>query len=557
MKPAFGHAVETTRHEGELAGQADVAYMVPSGGKLGRVALLLAVAGVLLTLLLVAGGCSRRNQTEADPLAPYRAGLKDSFQGDIDLVQSAPRYAINVVIDPSYELLTGTAKIRIVNSSPDPWRHLVFRLYPMLEQYGGNMTVLSALVNGQPAPFIYQADNTALRVDLRTPLLTGEEAVAELSWKLTIPTWSDSSTVYALFGNSQGMTSLPLFYPSLAVYEPGPAVGTGHWWLDIGTVRGDSAFNEASLFTVTATIPQEQTPVATGTLVSTDTVGDDRTAYTWAAGPVREFLLHMSPQFESASMDAYDTTITSYWLPGDEKAGRAALGHAVSALRFYSDQFGDYPFRDMRLAPAALSYRGMEYPQVSLLGVELYRKYREDLEVLAVHEIAHQWWYQIVHNDPVRLPWLDEALAEYSMGMYYEALHGQREADLLEYQRWQIPLDLLVERDGDARLGRPVADYENSSQYETIIYAKGALLYQRLHNILGNREFRDFLQRYLADHRYEIVDTDDWLKAIRALGEPEAEELYRKWVEEEQQPRVTPTPEPEEEPGEALDPSGV
>ncbi len=508
---------------------------------MGRAALMLAVASVLLVLLLGASSCSRRKQVEVDPLDPYRVAVKGEFQRDIDAMQSAPRYAIDITVDPSYEVLTGTARIHVTNRSNDPWRHLVFRLYPVLSHYGGDMTVLSALVNDEPSQFVYQAENTAVRVNLITPLLSGEEAVVDLSWRLTIPTWSESSTVYALFGNSQGMTSLPLFYPSLAVYEPGPAIGTGHWWLDMGSVRGDSAFNEASLFTVTATLPAEQVPVATGTLVTTDTLENGSMVYTWAAGPVREFLLHMSPDFASDSMDAYGTTVTSYWLPGEEEAGKAALIHAVGALRFYSDYFGGYPFRDMRIAPAALSYRGMEYPQVSLLGVELYSKYRDDLETLAAHEIAHQWWYQIVHNDPVRMPWLDEALAEFSMGMYFEALHGQKDADLVEYQRWEIPHTLLKEQDADSALDRTVDGFENSSQYETIVYAKGALLYERLRAILGDREFRDFLRQYLENNRYQIVDTADWLAEIQSLDTPEAEELYLRWVQaRDQAPAPTP-----------------
>lgn len=508
-----------------------------------RILLLVAVAGLLLGTLLATSGCSRRRQVDVDPLDVYRLALKDEFQGDIELVRSSPRYAIDAKVDTVNRLLTGTAQIHITNNSPDPWRHLSFRLYPALDQYGSDMTVLSALVNDEPSQFVYQADNTAVRVNLTAPLLTGEEIVVDLSWKLTIPRWSDSSTVYALFGESQNMISLPLFYPSLAVYEPGPAIGTGHWWLDTGSVRGDSAFNEASLFTVTATLPAEQIPVATGTLVATNTVDGGAIAHTWVAGPVREFLLHMSPDFESESVDSYGTTITSYWLPGDEQAARDVLDYAVGALRFYSDYFGGYPFRDMRVAPAALSYRGMEYPQVSLLGVELYRQYRDDLETLAAHEIAHQWWYQIVHNDPVREPWLDEALAEFSMGLYFEALHGERNSELVEYQRWIIPHNLLVEQESDSRLDRPVEDFENNSQYETIVYAKGALLYERLRNMLGNREFRTFLRQYLEDHRYQIVDTEGWLSSIQSLNESEAEELYRQWVEAPQ-PTATPTVEP-------------
>src|SRR5690606_16495814 len=117
--------------------------------------------------------------------------------------------------------------------------------------------------------------------------------------------------------------------PSLAVYQPGPTLGTGHWWEETGTVRGDAAFNMTSLFVVTATLPSEQVPVASGTLVGSEVLTDGVfTRHVWVTGPVREFTLHMSPIFSSASLETYGTRVVSYWLPGQEAAGRAALAHA-------------------------------------------------------------------------------------------------------------------------------------------------------------------------------------------------------------------------------------
>ena len=346
------------------------------------------------------------------------------------------------------------------------------------------------------------------------------------------------------------MTSLPLFYPSLAVYQAGPSGQGGAWWLDRGTVRGDAAFNVTSLFEVTATLPSDQIPLTSGTQVMSKTVDDAFTRYVWVTGPVREFLIHTSPVFRSAALDAYGTRVVSYWLPGQEAAGRLALNTAVAALRIYSDYYGPYPFAEMRVAPAPLSYRGMEYPLVSLLGVELYTRFQNNMEILAAHEIAHQWWYQIVQNDPVNTPWLDEALAEYSVKLYFEKLYGDAEASLLQAQRWQTPFDLLVGQDEDALLNQPVDSFDNSSQYETIVYGKGALLYDRIHTALGDRRFKRFLDDYLDAHRWGIVTTADWRAAITALQLPELDLLFQDWVgTTTRQPVVvtTPTPEPTDE----------
>lgn len=499
--------------------------------------LLMCVFGLLVTAgMFVLTACnSSAAPVESDPLALYRPALKPEFQSDLDAYGPMPQYAISATVDVDALVLTGTARIVVPNTSTDPWPNLVFRLYPMLSHYGGNMVVMSALVNGKPGTFDYTNDNTALRVDLDRPLLPKQSVTVELSWRLDIPQWADQSSVYALFGSSQEMLSLPLFYPALAVYQPGPVIGSGRWWMLDGSERGDSAFSAASLFAVTLTLPVEWVPVTSGTLLTTTLVAAPGMTQTLAqhsivTGPSREFMIHASPLFESVSSDVYGTHITSYYLPGQEVAGKAALKYTQQALAIYSDRFGEYPFTDMRVAPAPTAFRGMEYPQLMLLGIELYTRFRENLELLAAHEMAHQWWYNIVHNDPVTEPWLDEALAEYSMKIYMEAMRGEDDAGLFQVQRWQTPLEGLKGKGQDTTVNQPVADFLNGSQYETIVYGKGALFYDRIRDAVGARPFDRFLHNYLESNRWGTIDTDSWLAALRDLPDPTLGPLFEQWI---------------------------
>ena len=130
--------------------------------------------------------------------------------------------------------------------------------------------------------------------------------------------------------------------------------------------------------------------------------------------------------------------MTSYWLPEHEEAGRAVLQHTAAALRVYSDWFGPYPYAELRVAAAPINFRGMEYPQSFLLGVQLYDRYRDQLEIRAVHEWRISGGISWVHNDPVNQPWVDEGLAEYSSRIYYEAVHGAGAADILESRRCRL-----------------------------------------------------------------------------------------------------------------------
>lgn len=516
------------------------AYRIAERNRLSHMSRMVGLPLLLLFLLLtMLTACGR---TRVDPMARYQPAMKQTFQGELAQLTKLPRYAINVELFPAENRLRGKMRIDLVNTSSDPWPYVMFRLYPELAGYKGNMAINSTSVNGIIVPFSYQARDTALLVQLSDFLQPDEAVTIDISWSLDIPILPDHPSVYVLFGQSQQMFSLPLFYPSLAVYQPEKGVG-GEWWLTEGTIRGDSAFNVASLFVVTATMPADQVPVTSGTLITSTFVDGQRARHVWVTGPSREFLLHTSTQFRSAYVEAYDTRVTSYWLPGQEAMGRAALNYGVAALRIYTDHFGAYPYRDMRIAPAPLNFRGMEYPQVSLLGVEVYSAYRSDLELLLAHEVAHQWWYQLVHNDPVHEPWLDEALAEYSMKLYLEELRGTTPAGNLLLSRWSLPVKGM-RTEGDATLvNQAVSDFATSSLYETVVYAKGALFYDSVRQSLGDRRFNHFLRDYLADNRYGIVTTRDWLQAIHDLNTPEIEVLYEEWIHRPP-PRVAPTPTP-------------
>lgn len=487
----------------------------------------------MLATILVLSSCSTA-PAEPDPYERYRPAMRPEFQSHLDLLGPVPEYAISVTVEADLSKLQGTVTVRVPNNSPDIWNELIFRLYPNIDHFEDPptfediMIVQSVAVNDVQSSFVYRAENTAIAVLLESPLLPREMIDVQLTWRLDIPSWIDTSAAYHLFGRSQDMMSLPLFYPSLAVYEPEKSFGQGAWWLEIGTVRGDSAFNFTSLFEVTATLPSNQVPVASGTLITSTFVSESHSRHVWVTGPSREFLLHTSPLFDSESIESYGTRITSFWLPGDEAAGKAALNHGVAALRIYSDNYGDYPFKDMRIAPAPLSFRGMEYPQVNLLGVEVYNRYRGSLESLLAHEVAHQWWYQLVHNDPIKIPWLDESLAEYSIKLYVENLYGPGSAEQLEAERWQRRVDTLPSP--NILMNGAVMDYESGAIYEAVVYSKGALFYDRLFAIVGHDRVKELLRRYFERNRYQIVTEENWLDELRVLNDENALRLYEEYI---------------------------
>ena len=116
--------------------------------RIGAACSLAAACGLLLLLLAACGG-----EATSDPLASYVPAMRPAFQAQVNTLTQLPRYDITVTLDVVSATLIGQQEVHVVNSSPDPWPTLVFRLYPMLTQYSGGlqnvMVIHRAAINGK------------------------------------------------------------------------------------------------------------------------------------------------------------------------------------------------------------------------------------------------------------------------------------------------------------------------------------------------------------------------------------------------------------------------
>jgi aminopeptidase N len=170
----------------------------------------------------------------------------------------------------------------------------------------------------------------------------------------------------------------------------------------------------------------------------------------------------------------------------------------------------------------------MEYPGLNLIGVDLYRERRAELENRLAHEIAHQWWYAQVGNDQINIPWLDEGLAEYSTAIYYRQVYGQARANTLINQRWLLPYQAAVEDGYDAVVNQPSSAF--GPEYEVIVYGKAALFFDALRQRLGDDVYQSVIQAYLNHYRWRVATPDDLLRTIASISGQDVEGLYSRWI---------------------------
>jgi aminopeptidase N len=330
---------------------------------------------------------------------------------------------------------------------------------------------------------------------------------------------------YTLFGWDGPILSLPDFYPTLAIRQG------NDWVLDVPPSHGDVLFNEAALYQLDLTLPRDLVVIASG--VTLNVIDNPDNSRTWqiAGGPLRDMMVMAGP-FQAVSETAAGATVTSYFRPGHEAAARVALAHATASLRLYSDTFGPYPYTELDLVEAPLNFRGMEYSGLVLIGEDLYQNAipaaRSGLAFLVAHEVAHQWWYSVVGNNPYQHPWLDEGLAEYSAFDYYHSIFGQGEAERLMTARWLVPFDSAA-GSLDGIVDRPATAFDPAS-YELLVYAKAALFFHALREELGEAMYLQVLQTYYAENRYRIVTPRTLLVTAQRVSGQNLDPLAEEWL---------------------------
>jgi hypothetical protein len=477
------------------------------------------------------------------PVVSPTAGQQVTTLAGLD---AAPRYTISLTLGSDGRTFQGYQDVAYTNVTSATLDSLVFRLLPNGgRSYGdGSLAVSQVQVNGAPVEAQNQPDTSVLQLRLPQPLPPGSQARIQMKFNGTVPLdfgQTEQTAGYGIFNFTHqaetgennkpalpgGVTTLANSYPILAVYQP------DGWRLDPVSSLGDSVFSQAAYYTVTLDAPAGWIPAATGVGVSSRVDGAQLQT-TFVSGPARDFFLALSPDFTVASQQAGSVKVNSYSLPGDEAGGKRALQVAVDSLQIYNQKFGLYPSQELDIVETPLRYAsGVEYPGIVLIGSNLYQNPGNPaFSVTVAHEVAHQWWYNVVGNDVFRQPWLDEALTSYSSALYLEANGGQPAVDgLSEY--WQDRYQRSAQKGKDDRVSETLAHFESLDDpgvYGAIVYAKGALFFETLRQEIGDQAFFQALQHYYQDNHFQIADASALLADLEQAAGRSLQEFYKKWL---------------------------
>jgi len=473
-------------------------------------------------------------EATAEPVLTGAQPLLPAASATLPDLSAATHYSITLNVAYDASTFSGVQAVDYTNTEDVALDRVYFRLIPNGKGSFGNgslavtkMTVAGKAVDLQPG-----GDRSVLEAPLASPLSPGQKVQFTMAFEGRVPQdfgGSETPAGYGIYNLSDGVMALSGWYPILAVYDE------DGWNLDPVSDIGDSIYSDISLYSVNLTTDSKLKVAATGVTLERQVDGTAAQEHI-ESGPARDFFLTLSPDFEVVSQTIDGTQVNSYYLPGHQDSGETALNVASRSLEAYNELIGPYPYTELDVVEAPMrNASGVEFPGIVLIGAFQYvNPQSSSFAVTVAHEVAHQWWYNVVGNDVFDDPWLDEALTTYTSLFYLEHTFGPASANgLRDY--WQGRYDDLIRDQKDAPVAGSLAFFEGLNQpgiYSRAVYNKGALFFQALRDQIGDDAFFAALRDYYHGLAYRIARPEDLLSRFEEASGQQLDEIYNQWLYE-------------------------
>ncbi|BAZ87733.1 M1 family metallopeptidase [Dolichospermum compactum] len=272
-------------------------------------------------------------------------------------------------------------------------------------------------------------------------------------------------------------------------------------------------------------IPQPLVAISNGELI--DSVEEAKyTTYHWSQQQIHPtYLMTLAVgDFAEIRDEWHGKAVTYYVEKGREADAKRSMGKTPQMIEFLSEKYG-YPYAFPKYAQVCVDdfiFGGMENTSTTLLTDRCLLDERAILdnrntESLVVHELAHQWFGDLVVIKHWSHAWIKEGMASYSEVMWTQREYGDQEA---AYYRLSEARSYFSE--DSSRYRRPMVTHvyrEAIELYDRHIYEKGSCVYHMIRAELGDELFWQAVQTFVQDNAHQTVETIDLLRAIeKATG---------------------------------------
>jgi aminopeptidase N len=299
-------------------------------------------------------------------------------------------------------------------------------------------------------------------------------------------------------------------------------VSTDSWpdearnWIPLYDYPNDKVTHEFII-----TVPAGNKVLSNGRLVGVKE-DDDAGTTTWhwsQEQPHATYLFMLAIAPFAVIEDSLGSLPVNYWVyPDDVEDARWIFAKTPHMIAFYADLF-DYPYPWAKYDQVTTPHvgGGAEATSATILGDGVIhdRRAEQDFswERIIAHEIAHQWWGDLITLREWSHTWLNESFGTYSDYLWTRHESGEDEGAWALLGKKNAYL-----REAHTRYVRPIVfdRYERPhDNFDSHTYPKGACILHQLRFILGDEPFFRALSAFLHEHAFEPVDTYDFMKTVK------------------------------------------
>lgn len=292
--------------------------------------------------------------------------------------------------------------------------------------------------------------------------------------------------------------------------------------------------NDRATTEIIVTVPAQFKTISNGNLLNVKDNGATRTHHWRHELPHAAYLVSLVVGDFAVIEDHYKGKPVTYYVRPDRKDDALLyMGKTPEMIRFFSEYIGvDYPYDKYAQTVVEIYTGAMEHTTATMHSFMYLMDKRASLDIdlvpVVAHELAHQWFGDLLTCRDWANGWLNEGFATYC-----EVLWGEHNQGIDYFKLRMLNLkQSYLEEDGHYR--RPIVYYvyhdDGFELFDAHLYNKGAWVLHMLRHQLGEANFRRALHAYTSRHREKEVITADLERTFEEVTGRSLAQFFQQWV---------------------------
>jgi aminopeptidase N len=246
--------------------------------------------------------------------------------------------------------------------------------------------------------------------------------------------------------------------------------------------------------------------------------------------------------FTEVEQTGADVPVFYYVAPGREEEGERSFGKTPQMVKVFERLTGmPYPYaRYSQIAVADFIFGGMENTTATTQTDRTLHDARAHADFssdpLVAHELAHQWFGDLLTTRDWSHAWLNEGFAT-----FFETAYREADLGLDEYLYAVMGLVGTYLEEYSERYARPIVEnryHDPIEVFDRHLYEKGGAVLHMLRGTLGEDRFWRSIRHYVREFAQRSVETIDFVRAIEAATGRNLREFFDQWVHRPGHPDV-------------------